>query len=133
MEISARAVGRGAHGARGRGISIAAACGSPTENIKQQKARTAGWSSSMSKIVTPYRVALARLAPDFSVRTWEIHREKSHKKSRESDSSPYRVNARVERPPCGRLVGEEGAAVHGCAPGGGGGFGFGDMSKKGGG
>eukprot|EP01052_Picozoa_sp_SAG31_P029411 SAG31_NODE_2921_length_4909_cov_2.815385_4_plen_365_part_00 len=27
----------------------------------------------------PYRVTLSRLAPDFSVRTWEIQREKSHK------------------------------------------------------
>eukprot|EP01052_Picozoa_sp_SAG31_P023055 SAG31_NODE_1870_length_7027_cov_6.614319_1_plen_188_part_00 len=39
----------------------------------------------------PCRVALSRLAPGFSVRTWEIQREKSHQ-SRESDS-PYRFAA----------------------------------------
>eukprot|EP01052_Picozoa_sp_SAG31_P019794 SAG31_NODE_1460_length_8241_cov_11.816352_4_plen_210_part_00 len=31
-------------------------------------------------------VTLSRLAPDFSVRTWEIQREKSHKLNRESNS-----------------------------------------------
>eukprot|EP01052_Picozoa_sp_SAG31_P007249 SAG31_NODE_343_length_17426_cov_35.294443_17_plen_135_part_00 len=37
----------------------------------------------------PYRVTLSRLVPGFSVRTWEIQREKSHK-NREN-SSPYHI------------------------------------------
>eukprot|EP01052_Picozoa_sp_SAG31_P037647 SAG31_NODE_4898_length_2878_cov_2.329975_3_plen_173_part_00 len=36
----------------------------------------------------PTGATLSRLAPSFSVRTWEIQREKSHKKIRESNS-PY--------------------------------------------
>eukprot|EP01052_Picozoa_sp_SAG31_P013250 SAG31_NODE_793_length_12044_cov_12.886229_12_plen_144_part_00 len=48
-------------------------------------------------LLRPYRVTLSRLVPDFSVRTWEIQREKSHG-NRESDS-PYMVRTAARTEP----------------------------------
>eukprot|EP01052_Picozoa_sp_SAG31_P033383 SAG31_NODE_3764_length_3904_cov_1.346386_1_plen_169_part_10 len=51
---------------------------------RQQPMPRRVWTATVR---TPYRVTLSRLAPGFSVHTWEIQQEKSHQ-NRESDS-PY--------------------------------------------